>query len=329
MINFSSLFVSSAKGSGMEIFMKEHQAREYIFEEKVKKLLQDNNYISIIEEDVPGRSGLHNINAYGKINVPTAFVYPVRIICQYKYYAKNRVELNHIRDFGGIMADISERNYAIKGEVGNISDRYTYAGCYFSATSFTREAQEYAWAHNIFMISLERIGVMQPILKKIDAFVSGLSESTINNITKQELLEGYEREVNEEELVPEGAIGVINGVYPIMLLGKRGWLKPVIEEAGNSEIGRAYIDSVYRSENQFEANFELNFMESSAEFSVPVSVIEKLMERSDNNTKDNVIFNIDIPVITGKGKREMISLEVFMEGFNKGEYTNKQISFFE
>ena len=28
--------------------MKEHQAREYIFEEKVKKLLQDSRYISII-----------------------------------------------------------------------------------------------------------------------------------------------------------------------------------------------------------------------------------------------------------------------------------------
>lgn len=34
--------------------MKEHQAREYIFEEKVKKLLQDSRYISIIEEEVPG-----------------------------------------------------------------------------------------------------------------------------------------------------------------------------------------------------------------------------------------------------------------------------------
>lgn len=308
--------------------MKEHQAREYIFEEKVKKLLQDSNYISIVEEEIPGRSAQHEIHAYGKINVPTAFIYPVRIICQYKYYAKNRVEINHIRDFGGIMADISERNYAIKGDVGNIADRFVYAGCYFSATAFSRDAQEYAWAHNIFMISLERMGVMQPILKKIDEFVAGLSETTINNITKEELLEGYEREVNEAELIPEGAIGIVNGVYPVMLLGKKGWTTPVLEEAANSEIGRAYIDNVYRSENQFEANFELNFMESSAEFSLPIAVIEKLMERSDNNTRENVIFNIDIPFVNEKGKKEFVSLEVFMEGFNKGDYTNKQISFF-
>lgn len=308
--------------------MKEHQAREYIFEEKVKKMLQDSNYISIIEDDVPGRSGYHDIHAYGQLNSPTAFIYPVRIIFQYKFYAKNRVELNHIRDFGGIMADVSERNYALRGDVGNISDRYTYAGCYFSATAFTRDAQEYAWAHNIFMVSLERIGVMQPILKKIDKFVSGLSESTINNISKEELLEGYEREVNEEELVPEAAIGIVNGVYPVMLLGREGWAKPVLEEAESSEIGRAYIDNVYRNENQFEANFELNFMESSAEFSMPITVIEKLMERSDNPTKENVIFNIDIPFVSQKGKKSFVSVEVFMEGFDKGAYTNKQISFF-
>ena len=101
----------------------------------------------------------------------------------------------------------------------------------FSATTFSREAQEYAWSHNIFMVSLERIGVMQPILKKIDSFVSGLSENIINNITKQELLEGYEREVDEENIIPEGAIGIINDVYPVMILGKNGWTKPVIEEA--------------------------------------------------------------------------------------------------
>ena len=65
--------------------MKEHQAREYIFEEKVKELLQNNNYITIVEEEVPGRSGYHGIHAYGRINIPSAFTYPVRIICQYKY----------------------------------------------------------------------------------------------------------------------------------------------------------------------------------------------------------------------------------------------------
>jgi hypothetical protein len=53
------------------------------------------------------------------------------------------------------------------------------------------------------------------------------------------------------------------------------------------------------------------------------------MERADNNTRDNVIFNIDIPYVTPKGKKEFVSMEVFLEGFDKGEYTNKQITFFQ
>ena len=42
--------------------MKEHQAREIIFEEKVKKLLQDSNYINIVEQNILGRSSSHGIN---------------------------------------------------------------------------------------------------------------------------------------------------------------------------------------------------------------------------------------------------------------------------
>ena len=70
-------------------------------------------------------------------------------------------------------------------------------------------------------------------------------------------------------------------------------------------------------------------MESSAEFSIPIAVVEKLMERADNDNKENVIFNIDIPFVNAKGKKEFVSLEVFMEGFEKAAYTNKQISFFD
>ena len=43
---------------------------------------------------------------------------------------------------------------------------------------------------------------------------------------------------------------------------------------------------------------------------------------------NNVIFNIDIPFISDKGIKKFVSLEVFLEGFNRGDYTNKQISFF-
>ena len=53
------------------------------------------------------------------------------------------------------------------------------------------------------------------------------------------------------------------------------------------------------------------------------------MEREDNNTRDHVVFNVDIPYVTKKGRKIFISMEVFVEGFNRGDYTNKQISFFQ
>ena len=72
--------------------MKEHQAREIIFEEKVKKLLQDSNYINIVEQNIPGRSSSHGINSYGKLNLPTAFIFPLRIV-NLKGYAMEDISL--------------------------------------------------------------------------------------------------------------------------------------------------------------------------------------------------------------------------------------------
>lgn len=68
-------------------------------------------------------------------------------------------------------------------------------------------------------------------------------------------------------------------------------------------------------------------MESTAEFAIPIVVTEKLMNRKDKPTKENVIFNIDIPYVTKKGKKEFVSMEVFIEGFSRSEYAYEQISF--
>ena len=48
-------------------------------------------------------------------------------------------------------------------------------------------------------------------------------------------------------------VGIVNNVYPIIICGNEGWSIPVIEEAEKSEVGRVYIEQVYRTENLFEA----------------------------------------------------------------------------
>lgn len=316
--------------------MKEHQAREIIFETKIKRMLQDSGYISIIDDKVYGRSGDHGIFSYAQVNIPMAFVFPVRMLCQYKCYAKNKVELSHIRDFGGIMADVSECNYAMKnytsGKSGiNISDRYTDAGCYFSITAFTRAAQEYAWAHNIFLMCFEKIEILQPMLKDIEEFVGNLNENTITNITRDELIAGYEndcinKEINYNNI--QGVVAILNGVYPVLMIGVNDWLSSVIIESEMSETGRVVVEQTVRSKNQFETKFDVTLKEVNAEFSVPNVIMEKMMERKDNHTKQGIIFEIEIPYVKRKGKKGFASMELFIEGFSRDEYGFEQISFF-
>lgn len=316
--------------------MKEHQAREIIFETRVKKLLQDSGYISVVDGKVYGRSGDHNIYSYAKVNIPSAFVYPVRMLCKYKYYAKNKVELAHIRDFGGIMADVSECNYAVKNYAYmnsgiNIADRYTDAGCYFSVTAFSRAAQEYAWAHNIFLMSFEKIEALQPMMRSIEEFVGSLSESTITNITREELITGYKNFCEKNELTYDkiqGVVGILNGVYPVLMIGMNEWLDAVILESEQSEKGRVVVEQVVRTQNQFESKFDITLKEAKAEFAVPNVIVEKMMERRDNETKKGIIFEVEIPYISKKDKKGFASMELYLEGFSRDEYKFEQISFF-
>lgn len=316
--------------------MKEHQAREIIFETKIKRMLQDSGYISVVDDKVYGRSGDHGIFSYAQVNIPMAFVFPVRLLCQYKCYAKNKVELSHIRDFGGIMADVSECNYAMKNFLPkksgvNISDRYTDAGCYFSVTAFSRAAQEYAWAHNIYMMSLEKIEILQPMLKNIEEFVTNLNENTINNITRDELIAGYENYCanhgfNYDNI--QAVVAILNGVYPVLMFGANDWLSSIIFESEMSESGRVVVEQTVRSQNQFETKFDVTLKEVNAEFSVPNVIIEKMMERRDNNTKKGVIFEVEVPYVKNKGKKGFASMELFIDGFSKDEYGYEQISLF-
>ena len=309
--------------------MKEHQAREYIFEQKVMELLESSGYVKMTGTEIAGRSGRHGINAYGTFTFPTAFVYPIRFIGQYKFYAKNKVELSHIRDFTGIMKDITESNYGTTGGNKNTPDRYTYAGCYFSATEFTRDAQEYAWAHDIFMVSFEKISVLKPQLEHIQKFVAGLNENTINTIEREELLHGYELHCSKDDELPNGAdavIGIINGVYPVMIFGQKEWFYEAISKDLAEYGDKLEVNQAYRDVNQFETYIELDFKGIKAEFSVPNVVMEKLAYRQDNPTEGECILKIEVAFVDDAGRKSFIEIDVNIPGYSKSEYQYEQMS---
>ena len=91
--------------------MKDYQARGYLFEYEIWRLLEASGYIGVTTENLRGRGAEHQIDAYGTLSIPTPFVYPIRLICEAKCY-KDPVELKHVRSFVGVLKDISE-NYFV------------------------------------------------------------------------------------------------------------------------------------------------------------------------------------------------------------------------
>jgi hypothetical protein len=154
-----------------------------LFEAQVRYLLGKSGYRSIEpdgrsmkEDKIRGRGGWHQIDAFGYYSYGVPCVYPIRIICEAKNY-EGKVGLPVIRNFVGAFKDIAE-NYFVErlGNVANylLTKRYTDAGVVFSARGFTLQAQDYAYAQGVFLVSYEDNPLLTPLL--------GVMENLINSI---------------------------------------------------------------------------------------------------------------------------------------------------
>lgn len=290
-----------------------------LFEREVLRLLGGSGYVTVTEGEPAGRSGSHGIRSFGTITFPTSFLYPTRLIGGFKFYAKNRVELCHIRDFAGIIGDIAESNFAFLPETANTQERFNYIGCYFSATAFAADAQEYAWAHDICMMSFEHISVLRETLSNISRFVGSLGENAAANITAQELIAGYDAE--HEESGVSAMLGIANGVYPVMIFGESGWFK----KAGGED-GRLVPVVSSRQETPLETIVTMEFGETTAELSLPSVVLGKLAKRSDSPAAGECMLRLEIPFTGEDGRRSFTSCDVLIDGYDASEYAYRQLS---
>jgi hypothetical protein len=108
------------------------------------------------------------VDAFGRLSYPVLYVYPIRLLAEAKCYEKT-VRLPIVQNFTGVIKDIPE-NYFIQDKISReeilFYNRYTDCGAIFSASDFTIDAQRFALAHGITMISYEN----NPILRTaIDA----------------------------------------------------------------------------------------------------------------------------------------------------------------
>lgn len=146
--------------------------RGYVLEELLAQLLQDNGYRLLVAEVqdpealkdsgrgllVRGRGTTHQVDVLGELDLPLPFSLPLRLFVEAKY-RKGRTGVGTVRNAYGTIRDVNEHYGTRTPGVRRIPmRRYQYQYALFSASGFTKPAQEYALAQQISLIDLSNPG---------------------------------------------------------------------------------------------------------------------------------------------------------------------------
>ena len=116
---------------------------------------------------VKGRGEEHQIDAIADFSVVPPFAFPLRLLIEAKCYRDN-LGIEIVRNAVGVMKDLGE--YWLGKDVEQLlAYRYTYRYAIFSATPFTRNAQRYAFAQDIYLFPLSDSRFFRPVLESIAA----------------------------------------------------------------------------------------------------------------------------------------------------------------
>ena len=183
--------------------MNKQQAKGYLLEIVLSKLIEVNGYEIITENNIPyehgvphgeeeivgkhnglnvrGRGGYHQFDTLGTFKITPPFVYPLRLFVEAKCYASIKVGIDRVRMGVGILNDINT-NYATVGlNTEQLSiKRYQYHYAIFSTSGFSVDAQRYAIAYRIQLIDLSGTEY-KPIIELIDGIVENIPVKINNN----------------------------------------------------------------------------------------------------------------------------------------------------
>jgi hypothetical protein len=241
----------------------DHQMRGLLLEESILTLLRAAGYRTVTSAGtdptltekggvlvVAGRGTSHQIDAIADFRIGQAFSNPQRLLVEAKYYSENRpISLSIIRNAVGVLKDVSEYWYrSEKSE--SASSRFHYQAAIFSASAFTADAQDYAFAHDIYLLPLRESGYFAPILKAIWESVASIEKQSNGQLISEEpkYVRQYVRSTLQEEIgaveeqveilpsdftwlapllrahsqVRQALIGVIGRAFPILLVPRPG-----------------------------------------------------------------------------------------------------------
>jgi len=154
--------------------------RGVILEEVVLYILSRNGYLPIIDAigdeslifdkgalRVKGRGSEHQIDAIADSCYSPPFCHQQRLLIEAKFL-RQKVGLDVIRNATGVIKDVGE--FWVPVNRAKNSKRYHYMYGVFSKSEFSKPAQQYAFAHDIYLLPLGRNTFFKPIIDTIDRF---------------------------------------------------------------------------------------------------------------------------------------------------------------
>jgi hypothetical protein len=251
-----------------------NQIRGALLEEAILALLRASAYRTIGEcgndptlcvlgagLGVQGRGSKHQIDAIADFSVGQPFSNPQRLLLEAKYHSDSRpVGLSVIREAVGVLKDVGEFWVARDGR-RPAPRRYHYQYAVFSASRFTAEAQDFAFAHDIFLLPLAGSKFFAQMLDAVrqaaddlaggDRQVRGFPLNDLRMQLRAELqpdLQGWRgnfsvqlrpvvRACNE---IRSALIGTIARGFPIFLTPRR---PEVLDQLGAQEVVRISYDN--------------------------------------------------------------------------------------
>ena len=148
--------------------MKKEQAKGYLLEIVIEKLIKVNGYDIIFEScengnvmgnnglNVRGRGGNHQVDSLGEFRFTPPLMNPMRLFIEAKYYSEEKkVGIDKVRMGIGILQDVNTRYVTLEMSKEELSlMKYDYHYSIFSTSGFTEDAQRLALAHNISLMDL-------------------------------------------------------------------------------------------------------------------------------------------------------------------------------
>lgn len=308
--------------------MKIAQFRGYYFEEIIKYLLKTTKYIDIKEGNVPGRGANHQIDSYGILSFTIPFVYPVRLLTEAKWY-NTKIGLSRLRDFVGVIKDISENYFVPIDSEGNrnisdsLKDRYTDCGAFFSVTDFTNSAQNYAYAHGIYLITFKMNSILSPVIERAEELVEDIFNNVPNgNLDRNQVSELFEEHIEKDKIFHKilsqvnTYLGILDGVYPIIITSNRpfNFSNELADDLSSASFEISDVENkAYKLENSETVLFRLNYEQNIFEFTLPASTSKNLIRAIENTYSNQPFSKIEIPIElseNGRKFRRVFSLKL-------------------